>query len=151
MANTTAGNKKNEERLGDKMSSYGESIGEKAKDMASDFASQARGVASTAAESAQSAASYVGQKAEDATSAVGKGVRSLGGTVRDRLPSSGFLGGASSAIADTLDRTGEYIQNEGIGGMAEDMTAVVRRNPLPALLIAVGVGFLLARAVNSRS
>ena len=35
--------------------------------------------------------------------------------------------------------------------MADDLTDLIRRNPIPALLVGVGVGFLLARATTSRS
>jgi uncharacterized membrane-anchored protein YhcB (DUF1043 family) len=29
--------------------------------------------------------------------------------------------------------------------MAEDLTSLIRRNPIPAMLVGVGLGFLLAR------
>jgi uncharacterized membrane-anchored protein YhcB (DUF1043 family) len=35
--------------------------------------------------------------------------------------------------------------------MAEDFTGMIRRNPIPALLIGVAVGFLIARATSRRS
>jgi hypothetical protein len=34
--------------------------------------------------------------------------------------------------------------------MAEDVTNLIRRNPIPALLIGIGAGFLLARAMTPR-
>jgi len=33
--------------------------------------------------------------------------------------------------------------------MAEDITGLIRRNPIPALFIGVGRGFLLARTLRS--
>ena len=35
--------------------------------------------------------------------------------------------------------------DQGFSGLAEDMTTMIRRNPIPALLIGFGLGFLLAR------
>jgi uncharacterized membrane-anchored protein YhcB (DUF1043 family) len=35
--------------------------------------------------------------------------------------------------------------------MAEDFTGMIRRNPIPALLIGVAFGFLIARATSRRS
>ena len=35
--------------------------------------------------------------------------------------------------------------------MAEDLTDLIRRNPIPALLVGVGLGFLLARATTRNS
>ena len=33
--------------------------------------------------------------------------------------------------------------------IGDDLTNLIRRNPIPALLLGVGVGFLLARAIRS--
>jgi hypothetical protein len=35
--------------------------------------------------------------------------------------------------------------------MMEDVTGLIRRNPIPALLLGLGVGFLIGRALSSRS
>ena len=51
----------------------------------------------------------------------------------------------------TLENTGKYLEEEGLSGIASDVTALIKRNPIPALFIGIGVGFLLARACTSRS
>jgi hypothetical protein len=94
-------------------------------------------------------ASNISHKAEDTTASVGSGMRSLAGSLRESLPHEGMLGSASSAVADTLDRGGRYLQEEGLRGITADFTELVRRNPIPAVLIGVGVGFLLARSMRS--
>jgi len=33
--------------------------------------------------------------------------------------------------------------------MGDDITNMIRRNPIPALLVGIGIGFLLARATRS--
>jgi hypothetical protein len=60
-----------------------------------------------------------------------------------------MLGTAASTVADTLEHTGRYIQDEGLAGMADDVTELIRRNPIPAMLIGVGIGFLLAKVMRS--
>jgi hypothetical protein len=60
-----------------------------------------------------------------------------------------MLGSAASRVADTLDSGARYLEQEGLSGMAGDVTEMVRRNPIPALLIAVAVGVLIARATRS--
>jgi hypothetical protein len=45
---------------------------------------------------------------------------------------------------------GRYLQEHDLGDMADDMTSVVRRYPLPALCIGFGVGFLLGMALTRR-
>src|SRR5438128_1741886 len=87
---------------------------------------------STAAEKAKQAAATLGQRAEDATHAVGAGMRSLGETIRDKAPHDGIAGAAASSLSRSLESSGQYLQHEGISGIAEDMTNLVRRNPIPA-------------------
>jgi len=128
----------------------GRQLGDKAKEAASNIADKAKDVASNVAGRARDAASNVGQKAEDATHAVGSGIESLAGTIRENLPHSGVLGSASSKLASGLENTGRYLKEEGISGMAEDVTNMIRRNPLPAMLIGIGLGFMLARATLRR-
>jgi hypothetical protein len=92
----------------------------------------------------------VGAKAKDATAAVGSGMESLAGTIRETLPREGALGTASTSVAASLETGGKYLQQEGIPGMAKDVTNLIRRNPVPAILVGVGIGFLLAQ-VAARS
>jgi hypothetical protein len=122
----------------------------KAKEATSTVTEKARDVASSVAHSASEAASNLGSTADDAASAVGSGMRSLAGTIRERAPHEGMLGGATSGVANTLESGGRYLQEEGLSGMMEDLTNLIRRNPLPAMLIGVGIGFLLARTTTRR-
>jgi len=36
-----------------------------------------------------------------------------------------------------------------VSDMANDLSGVIRRNPIPALLIAAGLGFIMARAMRA--
>jgi len=121
----------------------------KAQDAAGNVMDKARQAAGAVAGKAKDVASAVGDKAEQATSAVGSGMQSLAGTIRDRAPNSGVLGSAASGVASALDSTGHYLEEQGLGGMAEDLTNLIRRNPIPALLVGVGLGYLLARMTRS--
>jgi hypothetical protein len=109
------------------------------------------GAGSSIAQTAENAAAYVGRKADDATTAVGGGLKSFGNTIRAHALHDDIVGEASSAVADTLESTGRYLQEEGLKGIAEELTILIRRNPVPALLAAFGAGFLIARATTSRS
>jgi len=137
--------------MGDRAKEMAASLGEKAKEATSAVAHKAENAAATVGQKADDAASYVGHKAEDATTAVGGGLKSLGSSLREKAPHEGMIGDASSAVANTLERTGSYLQEEGLRGIADDMTNLIRRNPIPALFIGIGVGFLLARALSHRS
>ncbi len=99
-------------------------------------------------ESSESLAATVAHKADDAACAVGSGMTHLADTLRDKAPHHGVLGNVASHTAKTLDNTGRYLRQEGLTGMCTDLTNLIRRNPGPALLVGLGVGFLLARATR---
>jgi len=128
---------------------------EAARDAASSVGQAASNLASSVGHSvsqkAGDVAHNVGQRAEDATSALGSGISSLAGTVRDSAPQSGMLGTAGRQVADTMDTVGHYVSDKNLSGMMDDVTGLVRRNPIPALLIGLGVGFLIGRVLSSRS
>jgi hypothetical protein len=145
MANTTG----NKNRTEDRASHAASSAVDKAKDTAQSLAEKASDMASNVGHKVGEAATAVGHGADRAVQSAGSGMQSFADTVRDRGPQSGMLGGATSAVADTLDSAGEYLESHGLSGIAEDITNLVRRNPIPALLIGIGVGFLLARATRS--
>jgi hypothetical protein len=115
-------------------------MGEQAKDKAAEAGTKAK-------EMAGEAASYVGKKAEDASSMVGGRMKDLAGTIRDNSP-GGAMGAATSRVADTLESGGRYLEEHGLQGIGEDMTTLIRRNPIPAVLVGIGIGFLFARATH---
>jgi ElaB/YqjD/DUF883 family membrane-anchored ribosome-binding protein len=115
---------------------------------ASQAGQAAQQAASTVAGKAQELASGAGKRVEEATAALGERVQSVADTIRERAPREGRLGTAAGAVADSLDSAGRYLQHEGVAGMAEDVTELIRRNPIPAMMVGVGIGFLLARLLR---
>jgi hypothetical protein len=99
-------------------------------------------------ESAKEMGKQVAEKADQGTAAAGRGMQSAAQTIRENTPSSGVLGGAAQAVSSTVERGGRYLEDKQLSGMVDDLTETIRKNPVPALLIAVGVGFLLARALS---
>jgi len=116
-----------------------------AKDAGGKAESFVKDAASTVAQKTGDAASYVAHKAEDATATVGQNMKSFASTIRSNAPHEGMLGTAGSAVADTLESYGRELEEHGFGGIADDITNTVRRHPVPAILIGIGLGFLLAR------
>src|SRR5207302_10258944 len=121
---------------------------ERAGEAASTLGQRAKDTASSVGQSAADMASRVGQKAQDATSAVGGRMESLAGTIREKAPHEGMMGTATSAVADTLESGGRYLQEEGLRGLGADMYELIRRNPIPALLVGIALGFFIARATR---
>lgn len=120
-----------------------------AKEMASNVGDAAKSAASTVAQKAGDAASFVGKKVEGATTSVAGSMKSLAGTIRENTGDEGILGSAGDAVASTLESSGRYLEEHGLSGIGDDMTNVIRRNPIPAVLIGVGIGYLLAKATRS--
>jgi len=120
-------------------------------DAASYIGEKAKAATSSVMGSAGDAASYVGKKTDDGIHAVGSSLKSFGDTVRSSAPGSDMLKGGMCAVADTLENTGKYLEEGGLANMAEDVTGLIKRNPIPALFVGIGVGFLLARALTPRS
>jgi ElaB/YqjD/DUF883 family membrane-anchored ribosome-binding protein len=129
---------------GEAVSQAASAVGQAVTQKASEFGH-------TVAQKASDVGSTIGHKAEDATSAVGSGMHTLADKVRDNAPQSGMLGTASRSVASALDTAGHYVEDKNLSGMMEDVTALVKRNPIPALLIGLGVGFLIGRALSSSS
>jgi len=118
---------------------------DRAKDAASRTAETAKDAASSVAHGARDMAHSIGQKTEEGVAAVGGGMKSLAGTIRESGPHEGMLGEATSRFANTLESGGRYLEQEGLSKMGHDLAEFVRRNPLPALFVGIGFGFLLAQ------
>jgi ElaB/YqjD/DUF883 family membrane-anchored ribosome-binding protein len=125
----------------------------------SEIRSSVESAASQASENVQRATSAAMDKAhemvgnasrrvDEATAALGERVQSMASTIRERGPHDGMLGSATGSVADSLENAGRYIHDEGILGMAEDVTELIRRNPIPSMLIGVGIGFMLAKLLR---
>ena len=56
---------------------------------------------------------------------------------------------AALAGARTPEELDAHLEEQGLSGMAEDLTGLIRRNPIPAMLIGIGLGYLLARMTRS--
>jgi len=122
-------------------------VTEQAKQAGSTVVNQARETAAHVTEQAKQAGSTVVNKADEMAGRVGSGMESAADTIRGNAP-SGMLGTAASRVADTLESGGKYLEQEGLSGLANDLTNLIKRNPIPALLVAVAFGVLIARATR---
>jgi len=127
----------------------GRSFTEKAKDVVQQAGDKAKDAASSVGDMVSSAASSVGKTADKWTSSAGSGMKSLGDTIEEKGPHGGMLGSASHAVASTLAEGGKYLEQEGLSGMMDDVTNLIRRNPMPAILVGIGLGYLIGRTLGS--
>jgi len=135
--------------VADKAKDAASSVADKARDTAHNVADAARDAATHAGQAIRDTASTVGRKAEDWTSTAGHKVESLGDTVRHQGPNSGMLGKATEGLAEGLESVGGYMSDKNLSGMMGDVTDLIKRNPIPALLVGLGIGYLLGKSLRS--
>lgn len=119
----------------------------KSKGMAERGFDQARGAAQAAGEMASDAMGAVKEKAQE----VAAGASELAGRAKDKAQDWASSIGASAVQAK--DKA-QHVASEAVekaGDLGQDVTALIRRYPMPALLVGVGVGFLLGQMLRSRS
>jgi hypothetical protein len=143
---TTSGN-----TIAKQAENAGTFLADKANQVGQYVSEQTNKMASSALHSAENAGAYVGHRADDARHAMGTGIKSMGESLKSAAP-DGMMHDAACSLAGSLESTGRYLEDHGLTAMTEDLTNVIKRNPLPSVLIAAGIGFLLARACTpSRS
>jgi len=156
MANPTTSSKGNEARGGgntgqtfDKARETASNVADKAKDVASQAVDKAKDAASHVGEMVSNAASTAGRRADDFASSAGSTIKNFGDTIREHAPREGVLGTAAKTAADTTKQVGRYLEEEGLSGMMEDLTSLIKRNPVPSILVGVGLGVLIGRMMRS--
>ena len=92
---------------------------------------QPAGVAATVTSAAQAVASRVTETAETAASAAQE-----------------LAGAAATAVTGAVAGVGTYVQDRGVQGLSGDLAGLIRRYPVPALLIGLGVGLVLGRSLG---
>jgi uncharacterized protein YjbJ (UPF0337 family) len=126
------------------MKAYGDTKGDRAS---YGMADATEAVAGMAAKAQELGAAVVGTASEAAT-AVGEQMGSLAGMIRDHAPHDGAIATAATTVAGGLESASTYLQEKDYENLATDLTALVRSYPVQALLVGVGLGYLLARSTK---
>ncbi len=92
-----------------------------------------------------------GRTGEQSTSSyVSSTIDSIGNAISEYLPNSEVFAKSGKAITDSFKTAEGYFKNHDMKAMSEDLTNVVKRNPLPSVWLGVGIGFLLGTTLNRR-
>jgi ElaB/YqjD/DUF883 family membrane-anchored ribosome-binding protein len=116
--------------LGDKLSDTASKVKDKVSDMGQTAADKIDDNRGTAAEGLEKAAQALHENAEG-------------------LPGGERVSDLAHVTAEKLNSTAEYVREHDVKSMMTDVESLVRKNPGPALLAAVAVGFLIGRAFSS--
>lgn len=116
-----------------------------AADRAKEAAACVGEMATHAVSAASTMAGQAACKADDLTARAGAGMQTFADRLAKQAPQQGAFGNASQSAAQALQEGGHYLENAKLSGVAEDFANLVRQNPLPAILIAVGLGWFIGR------
>ncbi len=67
----------------------------------------------------------------------------------ERLPGGERVARVAHDAADKITSTAEYIRGHHVDAMVEDVKALIKNHPGPALLVAAAIGLLLGKAFSS--
>ncbi|MFN0130553.1 MAG: CsbD family protein [Verrucomicrobiales bacterium] len=127
-----------------RMKEYGDSLAARG---ANGMTNATEAVAGMAAKAQELGAAAVSTASEAAT-AVGEQIGSLAGVIREHAPQDGGMATAATAVAGGLESASTYLKEKDYENLAADLTALVRNYPIHALVVGVGVGYLLARGMK---
>jgi ElaB/YqjD/DUF883 family membrane-anchored ribosome-binding protein len=123
----------------------GQDMAEEAARQAETARNQAREVIGQAGE--QGGGAQLNERLNQGIRAASKQMGSMAQQVRQRAP-EGQAGEVAQATASVLDRGADYLQGADIESLQSDLERMIRRSPLQALAIGVGVGFLIGRTLK---
>lgn len=84
-------------------------------------------------------------KMNEAMSTMGQKIDSAADSIRSKLPREGATGEMADAMARSVKHTSHYLQDQGFSGIIDDLETMIRRYPVQALLIGIGIGYLFSR------
>ncbi len=98
-------------------------------------------------ESVGQAVAAVAERAEDAVGSIDQTVGSAAQAIQETMRRTRESASAAmGTVADGIETSREYLTDRGMGGVVEDVEALIRRYPYQALLIGSSIGFLLSRS-----
>jgi ElaB/YqjD/DUF883 family membrane-anchored ribosome-binding protein len=129
-------------------------VSEKANELKDKVSDLGRKTVERIDQSRQSAASALEQTASS-LHAGGEKAAGVGHSAADKFSSAGHsatdrVSGAAHSAADKLQATADYVRNNDLKAMGEDLQEMVTRYPGVSLAVAAALGFLVARSLSSR-
>lgn len=88
------------------------------------------------------------READELVVCTGKGAQVVGDRMLECCPQDGVLATAAQGVAHSIKSGGQYLEEAKLGGITADIARTIRRNPLSAILIALGMGWCLGRRIR---
>lgn len=85
-------------------------------------------------------------KARETAETVGERIAGASEAIQGKLRDTGKeVGEVVNAVSDKVRSSAQYLEDSSIQEVVEDVTVLIKRYPIHAVLIGAGIGFLLAR------
>ena len=133
----------------DKAKEIAASVGSMAGHAAAAIGDMASQAGATVGAMASRAACDAGKRADDLTASAGIGIQRVGNEIDRNGPQKGVLAEASHAVAKTVRDSGEYLEDAKLSGVTKDLTQLIQKNPIPAVCVAIGLGWFIARKLRN--
>ena len=133
----------------DKAKEIAASVGSMASHAAAAMGDMVNQAGTTVGAMAGHAACDASKRADDLTASAGIGIQRLGNEIDRNGPQNGVLAGASHAVAKTVRDSGEYLEDAKLSGVTKDLTQLIQKNPIPAVCVAIGLGWFIARKLRN--
>lgn len=86
------------------------------------------------------------ERARETAESVGERISEASETIQGKLRETGKdVGEVVSAVSDKVRSSAQYLEESSMQEVLDDVTVLIKRYPIQAVLIGAGIGFLLAR------
>lgn len=137
------------QRANDKAAQVADDIRSKSPgEIAEDARAKTTEVLDTAKQKTAEATAAASDQANDVMTSAGSQMSNLAQTVREKAPVEGRAGEIAANAADALDRSGRYLQDADPQMVRRDLEQIIREHPIEAMLVGLGIGYLLARSTR---
>ena len=120
---------------------------------AESYSSSSNDLGSEVQSATQDLGRAAGEQLDKGRSAAAGGIASAAASLHghaEELPGGQRVAGFAHSAADKLNLTANYIRDHDMSAMVEDVKTLVKKNPVPALLGAAAIGFLVAKSFSNR-
>lgn len=117
-------------------------------EIAGDVRAKASELVDTTRQRASEAGAVAADKVDDAMTATGEQMTNLAQTVRAKAPHEGRAGEIATNTAEALERGGQYLKDADLQVVRSDLERIIREHPVEAMLVGLGLGYMLARVTR---
>lgn len=87
-----------------------------------------------------------GDKARDTVETVGDKIAGASEAIQGKLRETGKeVGEVVNTVSEKVRSSAHYLEESSMQDVVEDVTVLIKRYPIHAIIIGAGIGFLLAR------